>query len=975
MRYVHWARTRVRRLLIILLAIMIYFLLLIVDALAYFPHFMSNSTPYWLPWMRFGFSAFVALMFLAVGALVWLYARSRLVALLLFCFSFTMMVTFAVETDAALNDTLPVLSTIGTVATVLALFMLSTLLLLFPKNLLLWRVQSSVDTNNVADKLQSGWQRYYILLLRPYLAVLTLLGVIAVLHNAFYYFLSSQISGGLQIDDALYSIIALIGILITIIFSYRQSSSLRERQQQRIFVGGVILAVAPLLLLTVIPQALELPSQYVLNSQLSTITVSLLPLALGYTILRYQVLIFDMYIRRAVAWIVGGVGLAVLGYLVITLSSVLLSTNIAAYVVCVVAIMAVLGPYTWWLAHAVTERLFFSEILHFRRLIDKPDIMANETFDLNEASRLITLAAVNVFETQEVCLFVLDEDTGYYRLYPSFKEDDPNDAPRRPLVQSLLSVLRLAAHTSTDWLEANELHIKRIAQAPRPLLLSEAIRSDEELPAGLARYFATTSSLSSTEPLLAPVRAQGKIIGVLVLGERGDHQQYAGPDFEAIHLVLSRFSPVLETARLYERASRQAAILNTLYGATTMPIKAFETIEEVATAYTRIVAEAVIAGAEIWLYHEQDALLHRVIHEGIGPRLVHQDHLTPSQAMDWSPWFYEAVNPQAQQDSSSAFPPCLLQAPNFPFAWIPLNRPQQHLGILALTYPRPHLFSHEEKRVLAMFTSQCAVALENARITIELRAAYEHQKELDRLKDEFIITASHELRTPLTAVQGYIELLATYNSTLEPDVRSDFIAKAHRGCDELTLLVGNIMDASHVQIDAENIKLKAVSLAEALQHVLEIFEATTRREHRTIQVDIPADVRVMADNLRLRQVLLNLVSNALKYSLAGSPIEISVGLDDEQITLGLHDHGLGVPPEDQERLFERFVRLERDINSSVRGAGLGLYISKQLIEAMDGRIWIESTGVPTEGSIFAFTLKRSKVSEKPQRPRLEHQEV
>src|SRR6266550_2359720 len=422
MRYVHWARTRVRRLLIILLAIMIYFLLLIVDALAYFPHFMSNSTPYWLPWMRFGFSAFVALMFLAVGALVWLYARSRLVALLLFGFSFTMMVTFAVETDAALNDTLPVLSTIGTVATVLALFMLSTLLLLFPKNLLLWRVQSSVDTNNVAEKLQSSWQRYYLLLLRPYLAVLTL--------------------------------------------------------------RGVILAVAPLLLLTVIPQALGLPSQYVLNSQLSTITVSLLPLALGYTILRYQVLIFDMYIRRAVAWIVGGVGLAVLGYLVITLSSVLLSTNIAAYVVGVVAVMAVLGPCVWWLAHAVTERFFFSEILHYRRLIDNPDIMADEAFDLNEASRLITLAAVNVFETQEVCLFVLDEDTGYYRIYPTFTEDDPNDAPRRPLVQRLLGALRPAAHTSTDRLEANELLIKRVAGAPLPLLLSEATRSDEELPAG-----------------------------------------------------------------------------------------------------------------------------------------------------------------------------------------------------------------------------------------------------------------------------------------------------------------------------------------------------------------------------------------------------------------------------------------------------------------------------------------------------------
>ena len=969
MRYVQWARSRVRRLLLILLAVITYFLLLIVDALRYFPHVVSNNSFPWLPWMRFGFSAFVALLFLAVGTLVWLYARDRRVASLLFSFSFTMMVAFVVQTGANLGDSL--LSVLGGISSILSEFQLFVLLLLFPKNYLL---RSSLQENR-GIRHTAHFQDYYSFAVRGYLIILGFLAIIAIVRTIFYFVLPLQILNTLNIFVYTYVMLALVGILITIIISYRQSSSLRERQQLRIFTSGVILTVVPLLLLTVVPQALRLPAQYIVDPQLSTLTIGLFPLALGYTILRYQVLIFDMYIRRAVAWIVGGVSLAVLSYFVITISSILLFGNVATYVVSVVALMALLGPCIWWSAHEVTERLFFSEILHYRRLIDNPDIMANETFDLDEASRLITLAIVTVFETQEVCLFVLDEDAGYYRLYPTLKDDDSNDAPRRLLVQSLLSSLRPAAHTSTDWLEANELPIHRIAKAPRPLLLSEATKLDEELPTGLARYFTTTSSLGSTEPLLAPVRAQGKIIGVLVLGERGDHQQYAGPDFEAIHLVLSRFSPVLETARLYERASRHAAILNTLYGASTIPIKAFETVEEVATAYTRIAAEAVMAGAEIWLFHEQDALLHRVIHEGISPPLVQQDHLTPSQAKDWSPWFYEADSPQAQQDSSSTFPPCLQKAPNFPFGWIPLNRPQQHLGILVLTYQRPHLFSQEEKRVLAMFASQCAVALENARITIELRAAYEHQKELDRLKDEFIITASHELRTPLTSVQGYIELLATYNLTLEPDVRSDFIAKAHRGCDELALLVGNIMDASHVQIDVENIKLSPVSLAESVQHVLEIFEATSRREHRTVQVNIPADVHVMADNLRLRQVLLNLVSNALKYSPAGSPIEISMDMDDEQITLGVHDHGLGVPQEDQERLFGRFVRLERDMNSSVRGAGLGLYISKQLIEAMGGRIWIESTGVPDEGSICAFTLKLSKVSEKPQWSRLEHQEV
>src|SRR5437764_2276171 len=243
MRYVYWARARTGRLFIILLTVIIYFSLLTVDALRYFPHFVSVSSPHWLPWVRYGFSAFVALMFLAVGALVWLYARSRRVALLLFCFSFTMTVAFAVQTEAALNDVL--FSTIGTVSGSLALLLFSTLLLLFPKNYLSLRLQSSTDLKDRNDRLPPGQHSYYVLLLRIYLVFFIFLGSVVVLHNAIYYFLNPPISDWLNIINSVYYLLALTGILITIIFSYRRSSSLRERQQQRIFVGGVILTVAP----------------------------------------------------------------------------------------------------------------------------------------------------------------------------------------------------------------------------------------------------------------------------------------------------------------------------------------------------------------------------------------------------------------------------------------------------------------------------------------------------------------------------------------------------------------------------------------------------------------------------------------------------------------------------------------------------------------------------------------------------------
>lgn len=977
MRYLHWLRIRVGRTLAALLAILVYFLLLTIDALRFFPHHMDT-----LSWVRYGFSAFVGLLFLAVGALVWLYARKRPVALLLFGFSLTMMVTFATETSASSGD--PLLTMISGISSALTVLLFSALLLLFPRNYLSLSSQTGFELRSQGQSRQEG---KYILLLQGYLAVLTLLSFTEVLVSVFNYLGLNRFAVWLNPLSNGFYLLALIGILATIIVSYRQSSSLRERQQLRIFVGGVILAFAPLLILTVLPLVFRFPG---VDSQFSTITLVLLPFALGYSILRYQILVLDMYIRRVAAWVVGAVSLAVLGYVVSAFSSTFLSRDIVAYTICIVVTMAVLGLLAWWLAHVITERLFFSESAYYRRLIDQPDLLARKTFDIGGAAELITTAAVNAFETQEACLYVLDNDTGRYQLYPPFRDDNLKNDPRRSFVQRLLLAVSPAApgdgkvgmHKAlaqdVDWLSLPDPIldvIKRIDSAERPLLLSEASRGNEEEPVGLARYLATTSPLGVFDPLLARIRTQGKMIGVLVLGERGDHQQYAGPDFEAIYLIQARFSPVLETARLYAQVNRHAAILDALYSGLAQVGETFESVEDVAVAYTRVAAEAVGAGAETWLYDQTDHQLHHVIHTGSGAQLIPPGTCISLQESDWSPWFYQASSPSSPGDPATEVPSCLPQTPRFSCAWLPLNGTQQQLGILALTYPRPHLFSQEEQRVLGMFADQFAFTLENARFTAELRVAYERQKELDRLKDQFIMTASHELRTPLTAVQGYIELLDTYNHKLPSDRRAEFIAKAHRGCDELALMVENIMDASRVQVDAENITLRQVQLAESVRHITEILEGLTSRENRSINVDIPTDVYIIADELRLRQVLLNLVSNALKYSPAGTDVTIASRTDDENVMVHIRDRGLGVPQEDQKRLFERFVRLERDMNSSIRGAGLGLYISKQLIGAMGGRIWMESTGKEGEGSVFVFTLKRALVTRETSGSALGHQQT
>src|SRR5258707_14333453 len=400
--------------------------------------------------------------------------------------------------------------------------------------------------------------------------------------------------------------------------------------------------------------------------------------------------------------------------------------------------------------------------------------------------------------------------------------------------------MQVFGNGSVDVVEAHHPVTLREAEAQRPLFLHEALGAKRGKPAGLARYLVTTPPVE-VDPLLVPVRAQGKMIGVLCLGERGDGQMYAGPDFEFIHLLLARFSSMLETARLYVQASRHVAVLNSLYSASSRLERTYMHIEEVAAAYAQVAAEAMQAAAEIWLYMPERVALHRTVHAGQGPSLLQQEWVGQLQEQDWSACFRER-NGQNSAIRPGQVPVCLEHLSGISFAWLPLCKGQRRLGVLMLSFARPHVFSLEEKRILGMFANQCAAAMENAQITIALRAAYERQKELDRLKDQFIMTASHELRTPLTAVQGYIDLLEQYNASLSAEERSSFLAKDQRSSDELVLLVGNIMDASRVETDVEQVSLCTVSLASSVMYIVEMLEAMMESENRHIQLNLPARI-------------------------------------------------------------------------------------------------------------------------------------
>lgn len=227
------------------------------------------------------------------------------------------------------------------------------------------------------------------------------------------------------------------------------------------------------------------------------------------------------------------------------------------------------------------------------------------------------------------------------------------------------------------------------------------------------------------------------------------------------------------------------------------------------------------------------------------------------------------------------------------------------------------------------------------------------EREVDRMKTEFISVASHELRTPMTVVYGFAELLLTSKVTLEE--QRQWLERIYKESQRLTNIVDDLLNVSRIESGRLSLKLEAISIQPVVSQVIEQFN-TTRKSH-VFRMDIPENFpRLWADTDRLTQVLYNLLDNAVKYSPKGGPVIISAHMekDNNQAILAVADKGLGIPPEEIPKLFTRFHRIHRPETEGIRGTGLGLSIVKSLVEMMEGKVWVES--VVNQGSTFYIAL-------------------
>jgi len=288
------------------------------------------------------------------------------------------------------------------------------------------------------------------------------------------------------------------------------------------------------------------------------------------------------------------------------------------------------------------------------------------------------------------------------------------------------------------------------------------------------------------------------------------------------------------------------------------------------------------------------------------------------------------------------------------FVAVPLVAHGSPMGVLLAIDPTRNFFDDEDVELAVNVAGYVTAALTSGRAHEQDRAMVHQLREIDHTKSDFISMLAHELKGPMTTVLGFSHMLQ--GDSIPQERRSEVLEIISREVSRLSRLVSDLLDMSRMEAGSVNYSFEAVDVAEITDSILRVHPSLASKH--LVTSDIPRDLpRVKADPDRLRQALINLLTNATRYSESGTLVTIDAEVIDEpegpRVCLSVKDEGIGISDEDKIKVFSKFVMLEKP-NWVTKGTGLGLYITKGIVESHGGRIWVESE--QGSGSIFRMTL-------------------
>lgn len=312
-------------------------------------------------------------------------------------------------------------------------------------------------------------------------------------------------------------------------------------------------------------------------------------------------------------------------------------------------------------------------------------------------------------------------------------------------------------------------------------------------------------------------------------------------------------------------------------------------------------------------------------------------------------------------------------------AVVPLIAQRRRIGLLTLTKNEGYLTDQDEE-FLNLFSPELTIAVQN---TINFKQISEFNKklqdeveqstkqfkdasqevykmnlklhELDKVKDEFISVTSHELRTPLTAIRGYLWM--AMNSKKKDENYDLYMDRAYASTERLIGIVNDTLDISRIESGRVELTPEPVDMTKLVDEVVGELAPRASERSQTVKVERMKISAAWCDPNKVHQVLINIIGNALKFTPENGKVSINFKIAGKEVITSVSDTGPGISPEGQNRLFQKFSRLEA--TAAIQGTGLGLYLCKQIVELSGGKIWIESQ--VGKGSTFLFSLPISKV--------------
>jgi PAS domain S-box-containing protein len=319
--------------------------------------------------------------------------------------------------------------------------------------------------------------------------------------------------------------------------------------------------------------------------------------------------------------------------------------------------------------------------------------------------------------------------------------------------------------------------------------------------------------------------------------------------------------------------------------------------------------------------------------------------------------------PEMAKDSRTKFVDPIEHFGYRSYLCVPLKRGNEILGTLEVVTKEPRHFTAQQQELMSAFADQAAVAIDNARLFQEAHShlakvieAKRRLEELDDLRQQYLRNVSHEFRTPLTVIRGYAEYLQETEAPTEKDIKS-LMRILVESCDRVIDMVDTLIEVSRVeQGNAEEIlRVRDVDVREIAVSGIDALRPAAERKQIRVTVDFPdGPLKVQGDQDLLHQVVRKLLDNALKYSPLGGEVVVRGRPEGDQFCLQVEDSGIGIPPEHLPKIFEKFYMVDGGIGRRVGGAGVGLYLVREIVRLHRGSVNVESH--PGEGSVFSVQI-------------------